>query len=666
MKVLLGKFKKTKFSTRLVYIVTSLIFLISYILLFINVLRLEGIETLLRVIGLSFLGLLLLIYGLVGLILLIKKKNMAVYFTSIFIILISAVSIIGSLTINRILGSIGALSKDTVIYTTNLIALNGTEFVNDDSFVVGIINNDTDIEGNVLAYELINQEKLKIKLEKYDSYFEMLEDLYSGKIKGLFISSNYVIMYSQYEQYANIGEETKVLKTYSKEMKNQDYIENFASVNEPFTILVMGVDSTADSLQKASSFNGDTLMLIAFNPHNLNATVFSLPRDTYVPIACLNGQESKINSSGAYGTKCVINTVQNLTGINIDYYVKVDFQGVVQLVDSLGGIDVEIEEPTVKSYLNKYNGRVCESNSVRSMRDLVCMDTGVQHLSGEQALAYSRNRHGYLDGDFARNRHQQLVVEGTAKAVKNISSVNDFYKILDTITPHIDTNMQTKEMLSLYGVAKTSLTSNNDSIINVQKTFLTGYALTMYVPNLRANVWTYQYYPQSLQEIVDAMNVTLDKKKASMITTFSFSANEEYTVPVIGSRYYSVNRKEVIPNFVGQTLEQVKAWNNQRNITTYVNFIHSDNELYDETLAEGTVVSQSARKGDLVSNVNSITVGVITHYGQSNTTTPTTASEQNKNESSDDTSTDTEGTTEKTTKETKTTESTTSSPIVGE
>ena len=77
-------------------------------------------------------------------------------------------------------------------------------------------------------------------------------------------------------------------------------------------------------------------------------------------------------------------------------------------------------------------------------------------------------------------------------------------------------NMKTKEMLALYGVAKTSLQSNNGTMINVEKTYLTGYDLTMYVNNLRSNVYTFQYYPQSLQEIVDAMNVTLGKKKADL------------------------------------------------------------------------------------------------------------------------------------------------------
>ncbi len=624
MKVLWNKFKRTNLSTRLVYITSFLIFLVSYIIFIINALRLEGIETTIRIIVLVVLGLILLLYGFIDLLLLLRKKRFTVYFSSLFVILISAGCIIGSMTINRILGSMDSLSKDTVIYTTNLIALNSTEFVNDGTFITGIIDNDTDVEGYILPYELINKEKLNLKIEKYSNYFEMLEDLYSGKINGMFVSSNYTITYSVYDGYANIKEETKVLKEYSKEMKNQDYIENFASVTDPFTILVMGVDSTADTLKKASSFNGDTLMMISFNPHTLNATVFSIPRDTYVPIACLNGDSSKINSSGAYGTKCVINTVQSLTGISIDYYVKVDFQGVVDLVNAVGGIDVDVEVPSVKSFLAKHNNQLCESDSHRNMVNLVCMDTGYQHLNGEQALAYARNRHGYLDGDFARNRHQQVVVEGIAKNIKNISSVNDFYTILDTIAPNIDTNMQTKEMLSLYGVAKTALQSNNGTLINVEKTRLTGYDLTMYVNNLRSNVYTFQYYPQSLQEIVDAMNVTLGKKKANMITEFSFSANKEYKVPIIGERYYSVERNETVPNFAGQTQSQVKAWCDQRSITMYVNYVHEGDELYDSTLTEGTVVGQNVIKGKLVKDINSITINVVTHYNPDATTSVTT------------------------------------------
>ena len=73
--------------------------------------------------------------------------------------------------------------------------------------------------------------------------------------------------------------------------------------------------------------------------------MFSIPRDLYVPIACNNNRYAKINSSAAYGSSCVINTVQQLTDVNIDYYVKINFTGVVKLIDAIGGITVDVEPP---------------------------------------------------------------------------------------------------------------------------------------------------------------------------------------------------------------------------------------------------------------------------------------------------------------------------------
>ena len=92
-------------------------------------------------------------------------------------------------------------------------------------------------------------------------------------------------------------------------------------------------------------FNGDTLMLMSFNPKTLDAILLSIPRDTYVPIACNNKNYAKINSSAAYGTSCVISTINNLLGINIDYYVKINFKGVVDLVEAVGGVEVDVEAP---------------------------------------------------------------------------------------------------------------------------------------------------------------------------------------------------------------------------------------------------------------------------------------------------------------------------------
>lgn len=598
MKKFLKKFNNTKLSIRLVYIFVSIIFIFSYGYLFRSLLLLNNIETTLRVIALSVLGVLLLLYIIGNLLLLMSKKNKTVIFLSFIALLIAAVSLIGSLTINKVYGILDSMSKDKILYTTNMILLNDKEFSNTDDFKVGILNNETDVEGNILPKEYIKKEKLKVNVTEYDSNFELLEKLYGGELDAIFITSNYIIKFEGYDAYKNIENEVKVQFTYSKEMKNQDYIENPGTVDKPFTVLIMGVDSTSDVLNANQAFNGDTLMLMSFNPNTLNATVFSIPRDTYVPIACLKGESSKINSSAAYGSTCVINTIENLVDIKIDYYVKINFKGVVDLVNALDGIDITVPE--------KIN--FCEQNSKRSKKpgDLQCIKSGFQHMDGEQALAFARHRHTLPAGDFQRVQHQQLVVEAIANSAKNLKNVDAFFKVLDSISANIDTNMSTNQMMNLYNVGKSMIFSGNSgSMINIQKTYLTGYDLTMYVNNLRSSVYTFQYYEQSLEEIKHALKVTLELEKNEPVKTFNFSVNDTYEVPVIGKKYYTVKRQESIPNFKNKSIEYAKSWCEARGIEVFVNVTTS------EDYTNGTIINQSVRNGVLTTNVQTITFDVV-------------------------------------------------------
>lgn len=598
MKKFLKKFNNTKLSIRLVYIFVSIIFIFSYGYLFRSLLLLNNIETTLRVIALSVLGVLLLLYIIGNLLLLMSKKNKTVIFLSFIALLIAAVSLVGSLTINKVYGILDSMSKDKILYTTNMILLNDKEFSNTEDFKVGILNNETDVEGNILPKEYIKYEKLKVNVTEYDSNFELLEKLYNGELDAIFITSNYVIKFEGYDAYKNIENEVKVQFTYSKEMKNQDYIENPGTVDKPFTVLIMGVDSTSDVLNANQAFNGDTLMLMSFNPNTLNATVFSIPRDTYVPIACLKGESSKINSSAAYGSTCVINTIENLVDIKIDYYVKINFKGVVDLVNALDGIDITVPDKI----------DFCEQNSKRSKKpeDLQCIKSGFQHMNGEQALAFARHRHTLPAGDFQRVQHQQLVVEAIANSAKNLKNVDAFFKVLDSISANIDTNMSTNQMMNLYNVGKSMIFSGNSgSMINIQKTYLTGYDLTMYVNNLRSSVYTFQYYEQSLEEIKHALKVTLELEENEPVKTFNFSVNDTYEVPVIGKKYYTVKRQESIPNFKNKSIEYAKSWCEARGIEVFVNVTTS------EDYTNGTIINQSVRNGVLTTNVQTITFDVV-------------------------------------------------------
>lgn len=598
MKSIIRKFKKLNVKYKVMFWIFGLLFLSSVVFMIQSLLLLKNIETVLRVFIIIFLIIGFVGYIFLSIIFLFSKKYKKYIINSVIISILSIGFIILSIYINKTYNIVDNMNKRMITYSTSLVVMKDTEFKNDKDFVVGMISDESNIEGNVLANKLIDKKKLdKIDIKYYDDNLEMLNDLYNGSIKGILISSNYALSYQGYENYVNIKTDTKVVYTYREKMKNQDIkLGSNKSLTEPFTILLLGVDSEVDGLDQNTVFNGDTMMLITFNPKTLNTTIFSIPRDTYVPISCNGKRSNKINSSAIGGATCVINTIQDLIGIDIDYYVKINFKGVVDLVEALKGIEVDVPVD------------FCEQDSNRMYENEICLSKGLQTLNGEQALALSRHRHSLPLGDFQRVQHQQLVVEAMAKKVKTIRSVNMFYDVLNAVSKNIETNVSTDEMLNLYNVGKKMMFENGASL-NIEKTYLTGYDLTMLIPGL-GNVYTFQYYPESLNEIIKAMKVNLGLEEPELVKTFNFSVNYEFEVPVIGKQYYSVKRNEALPNFIGSNINYLNTWASSRNISVNVNYITEGMSGYDES-KNGIIVSQNIEKGTLVSSISSITVGVV-------------------------------------------------------
>lgn len=617
------KFCKLKMWIRILYLSVGIAYLASLIFFTKSILSLIGIETFIRIILLIVLYLYLLAYFLLGIIFLFTGKKGGFFFITAIAILATPILGISSFYIDKTYGIIDSIQKKYVEYKSYMVALSDKE----EFRKVGIISAKDDPTGYIIPKEMIKKFNIDCELIEYDDYISMMSDLYDGEIDAMFVADNYVLMFNSYEKFANIANETKIVHGLSKELENVDKISySTKDLTEPFTILLMGVDSTGDGISNAS-FNGDTLMMISFNPKTLAATVFSIPRDTYVPISCRGNQEDKINSSAYGGTSCVINTVQNLTGIDIDYYIKINFTGVVKLVDDLGGIEVDVPID------------FCEQDSQRRFDEyLICLDKGYQKLNGEQALALSRHRHSLPLGDFQRVQHQQLVVEAMVKSLKNIKDLDSFYNILNDIAANVDTNITTPQILSLYKVGKNVLLNRvgDDAKLSIQKTYLTGYDLTMYMPRSRSYAYTFQYYRSSLEEIVDVMKETLELKRPELVKTFSFDANENYEPYVAGKKYYNESHRELLPSFIGQNRIDVEKWQGDRDLTVNYEEIKEGNELYDSSLPDGTVVAQSEVRGTLIDSLNEITISIISRSNDNNDTPEPSREDDNPGNSGED------------------------------
>lgn len=539
-----------------------------------------------------------------------KKKKVRFTIDIILSIIYSAILIFIGGNIIKTIGKVGNVTARETTYSASIVTLstNKATSINDisSSKPIGMIKDKKSVDGYQIPKQIIEDKGLKNKIESYDNYTDLLADLYDEKIEYIFLPSGYQTMFTSIEAYKNIAEDTKVLYTQKKSVKQE--VSAGKSLKEPFTILLMGIDSDTNDLNQSSSFNGDSLMLITFNPTTLNSTILSIPRDTYVPIACFNGKrKNKITHAAWQGEQCMMDTITGFTGIPIDYYVKINFKGAVQLVDALGGIDAEVPIG------------FCEQNSDRAWgENTICVDAGYQHLNGEQALAWSRHRKSAGFDDFVRGQNQQLVVKAMLNKLKDVRDLDTVYKILDTVGTNMATNMTTNEILSLYNIGKDVLTRTKDmaveDVLSMQHLYISGADANIYDystingQGTRMRLYNFVPYQESLDAVIETMKINLEMVEPKMTKTFSFDASVPYEENIIGKMSEGSTNLTLLPNFTGDSTSSVLSYGSAHGIKIIVK-------------GSGTrVVSQSVPFGADVEFVKTLTVTL--GGGSTTVTTP--------------------------------------------
>lgn len=552
---------------------------------------LDSIENTLRYIAMGVIAFIDLVLILRVFIKSKKKRHKKKVGTLLFMLFLTAVYITIGILINYLYSQVSNINKDIVTYSSSLVTMStnpASKIEEVKDFKIAILDDEKSPEGYIIPQEIVSEHKLndENELVKYSDYSTMVVDLYASEIDAIFISSEYVDLFKGMTGYEMIDTDTKVIISKEKDMKKTETSQKeVASVNksvtEPFTILLMGIDSTAEVLSKNAIANGDTLILITFNPKTLNATMVSIPRDSYLPIACWPGKdENKITHAAAYGNDCMMNTIEDFFGINIDYYAKINFKGLVKLVDAVGGVEVDV--PTT----------LCTDDSSRYTQ--VCIQPGWQTLNGEQALVFARNRKSLVNGDFGRAEHQQEIIMALINKMKTITEVSKFTQILNTISNSLDTNLTTKQILSFYNVGKDILKRSNEAsnLINIQQMYLAGSSQMIYDERMRMVLYNYVPNTRSRDALIQAMKENLELVGHQNITKFSFSINQPYEKTIIGKGFATAGLYNLLPNFVGLTKAEAQIRAN-----TYGVDVTFEGE-------EGTVVSQSYPEKKRIDKIN--------------------------------------------------------------
>ncbi|MDU7472806.1 MAG: LCP family protein [Paenibacillus macerans] len=260
-----------------------------------------------------------------------------------------------------------------------------------------------------------------------------------------FVAYYFIAIYNQVDNFKKEGEDSPFYNVQPTETKAEEppKWEGTERVN----ILLMGVD--ARGLKKGEIPRSDTMLVASLDPVTKKAYLFSILRDTYTNIPDY-GKE-RINTAITHGPNTAMKAVSDLLGIPIQYYVYTDFQGFIELVDAVGGVDFYVEKDM--RYTSKADNHEYD----------IDLKKGQQHLDGKTALQYVRFRHDAMS-DYTRTERQRNFLKAVADKLKSTTSIMMLPSILEKVNPYIDTNLSVQDMWKLATVGYDSQLAASEQI----------------------------------------------------------------------------------------------------------------------------------------------------------------------------------------------------------
>lgn len=268
----------------------------------------------------------------------------------------------------------------------------------------------------------IGKEPATIEYQDNDT---LIDALYAKDVKVIVINEANRSPIEEY--YKTFSDDTRVLNTHKVETVIQEDEKLDDITKTPFNVYLSGIDVYVSI--KATS-RSDVNVIVTVNPNTKQILLTSTPRDYYVPLTVSNGIPDKLTHAGIHGVDCSIGTLENLYGIDIDYYVRVNFTSVRKIVDLLGGVKVYSDYDFTSDWGPSFK-------------------KGYNQVNGKQALAFCRERHHFANGDYQRGRDHQHMIEAILNKAMSPDILPNYADLLKTASKNFQTNMSTKEITAL-------------------------------------------------------------------------------------------------------------------------------------------------------------------------------------------------------------------------
>ena len=327
-----------------------------------------------------------------------------------------------------------------IVYELNTIGflkkLGFTDYKTENYSVLALIESDyeelSDLDKKVIgSLEFTSEglEKAKEKIEKditpefitTDNITELKDTFLANEYDGILVENSMLAMINESDE--EFSEKYKVIYEFSLDVETEDIAHEVDITNESFNIFISGID-TYGSVSSVS--RSDVNMIITVNSNTHKILITSIPRDYYVTLASKNAKD-KLTHAGIYGIEESVATLQNLLDIKINYYVKVNFTSLIDIVDALGGVSV----------YSKYSF---------TSQDGYYYTQGMNNVDGKKALSFVRERKSFSEGDRTRVENQAAMIEALINKAISPSIIVNYTSLLNALSDSFITNLDTKDI----------------------------------------------------------------------------------------------------------------------------------------------------------------------------------------------------------------------------
>ncbi len=294
----------------------------------------------------------------------------------------------------------------------------------DSGYVFGIIRN-SDQEGINNVINQINGDLGKeITTAEFDSVYDLAVAFESNQIQSFIINSGMIGLLESSEQYENYSSRLKVILEKEVESQIVEQVEEAPFDKNRFCMYISGIDTFGSVNIKSRS---DVNIIAVINIETRTMLLVSTPRDYYVEFPNLGNRKDKLTHAGVFGIDTSMGTLEHLYDIDLSYYVRMNFTGFKAIIDELGGIDV-----------------YCENGFTGIDGDV--FEAGENHLDGERALAFARERMAFLEGDRMRGNNQMTVIKAVFEKLQSSEFLSNYASIMDSLSGTFQTDMSKEEV----------------------------------------------------------------------------------------------------------------------------------------------------------------------------------------------------------------------------